>query len=142
MFYIRWDATMEFLIIHRFKTMFSNCKTILSISMHRKKKNIAITEMNFNNWLQLILEKRILCQDSNSITVLTRIHWLDRRIVRKQLDIMPTYYYVQNQGKLMIMQVEKMAKNLNLGNFWRHFREYLQIKNFFQKSGSVTFLPL
>ena len=28
-----------------------------------------------------------------------------------------------------------MAKNLNLGNF----REYLQIKSFFQKSGSVTF---
>ena len=50
----------------------------------------------------------------------TRIHWLDRRIVRKELDIMPIYHYVQNQGKLI----------------------YLQIKNFFQKSGSVTFLPL
>ena len=39
-FYIRWDATMLFLIIHRIKTTFSNCKTILSISMHRNKKNI------------------------------------------------------------------------------------------------------
>ena len=28
------------------------------------------------------------------------------------------------------------------GLIWRPFREYLQIKNFFQKSGSVTFLPL
>ena len=40
---------------------------------------------------------------------ITRIHWLDRQIVRKQLDIMPTLHYVQN---------------------------------IFQKSGSVTFLPL
>ena len=48
-FYIRWDATMEFLTIHRFKTTFSNCKTIFSILMHRKKKDIVINEMNFNN---------------------------------------------------------------------------------------------
>ena len=27
--------------------MFSTCKTILSISMHRKKKSIYITEKNF-----------------------------------------------------------------------------------------------
>ena len=109
---------------------------------------------------------------------------------------MPTYHYVQNQGKLM-MQSRENGQNLNLGNFfddfqvkylqvanfsekqasfklkvifstnfrpktekivravfeknikasdfgriWRCFREYLQIKNFFQKSGSVTFLPL
>ena len=47
------------------------------------------------------------------LSFLTRIHWLDRRIVRKQLDIMPNYHYVKNQGKL----VEKMAKNLNLSNF-------------------------
>ena len=30
----------------------------------------------------------------------------------------------------------------DFGLIWRHFREYLQIKIFFQKSGSVTFLPL
>ena len=36
-------------------------------------------------------------------------------------------------------------KNIKVSDFrliWRPFREYLQIKNFFQKSGSVTFLPL
>ena len=36
-------------------------------------------------------------------------------------------------------------KNINVSDFgliWRPFREYLQINNFFQKSGSVTFLPL
>ena len=36
-------------------------------------------------------------------------------------------------------------KNINVSDFgliWRPSREYLQIKIFFQKSGSVTFLPL
>ena len=56
----------------RFKTTFSICKAILSIiSMHRNKENI--TEMNYNkNCLQFVLEKRILCQHSNSITVLIK----------------------------------------------------------------------
>ena len=129
--------------------------------------------------------------------LLTRINWLDQRIVRKQLDIMPTYNYVQNQGKLRMQSREngqkpqfgqfflmisrsnisklqiflknrfhsnwrsylvltsgrkpkkslepflrKISKVSDLGLIWRPFREYLQIKNFFQKSGSVTFLPL
>ena len=30
----------------------------------------------------------------------------------------------------------------DFGLLWRRFREYLKIKIFFQKSGSVTFLPL
>ena len=120
--------------------------------------------------------------------LLTRINWLDQRIVRKQLDIMPTYNYVQNQGKLMMQCREnrqkpqfgrffddfevnisklqiflknrfhsnwrsylvltsgrkpkkslepflrKISKVSDLGLIWRPFREYLQIKNFFQKS--------
>ena len=37
---------------------------------------------------------------------------------------------------------EKNIKVSDFGLIWRPFREYLQIKNFFQKSGSVTFLPL
>ena len=109
---------------------------------------------------------------------------------------MPTYHYVQNQGKLMMQSREScqkpqfgqffddfeakyleiaifsekkvslklkvifstnfrpkikkivtvvFEKNIKVSDFgliWRPFREYLQIKNFFQKSGSVTFLPL
>ena len=47
---------------------------------------------------------------------LSFLHILDQWIVKKQLDIMLIYHYVQNQGKLM-MQPQKMAKNLNLGNF-------------------------
>ena len=30
----------------------------------------------------------------------------------------------------------------DFGLIWRPFEEYLQIKNFSQKSGPVTFLPL
>ena len=30
----------------------------------------------------------------------------------------------------------------DFGLTWRPFSEYLHIKNYFQKSGSVTFLPL
>ena len=121
---------------------------------------------------------------------------MDRRIVRKQLYIMSTYHYVQNQEKLMIQSRENgqkpqfgqlfdnfevkylqianfsekevsfklkvifstnfrpktkkivravFEKNIKVSDFgliWRLFREYLQIKNFFQKFGSVTFLPL
>ena len=109
---------------------------------------------------------------------------------------MPTYHYVQNQGKLVTQNREngqkpkfgqffdvfeakylKIAiffekqvsfklkvifstnfrpktkkivravfeKNIKVSEFgliWRLFRECLQIKNFFQKSGSATFLPL
>ena len=54
---------------------------------------------------------------------------LERRKVRKQLDIMPTYHYVQNQGKLM-MQSQKKAKNLNLANFLTVEVKYIQIVNF------------
>ena len=109
---------------------------------------------------------------------------------------MPTYHYVQNQGKLMMQSRENgqkpqfgqffdnfevkylqianfseqqvsfklkvifsvnfrpktkkvvsavFKKNIKVSDFgliWRPFREYFQIKNFFQKSSSVTFLPL
>ena len=47
-----------------------------------------------------------------------RIHWLDQRIVRKQLDIMPTCHYVQNQGKQMMHSRENGQKpRAILGNF-------------------------
>ena len=107
---------------------------------------------------------------------------------------MPTYHYVQNQGKLIMQSRENgqkpqfgqffddfevkylqianfsekqvsfklkvifstnfrpktkkivravFEKNIEVSDFgliWRLFREYLQIKNFFQKSGYLTFL--
>ena len=44
--------------------------------------------------------------------------------------------------KIVRAVFEKNIKVSDFGLIWRLFREYLQIKNFFQKSGSVTFLPL
>ena len=52
-----------------------------------------------------------------SIGMSTRIHWMDQRIVRKQLDIMPTYHYMQNQGKLM-MQSRKNGQKTQFGQFF------------------------
>ena len=46
----------------------------------------------------------------------TRIQWLDRRIVRKQLDIMPTCRYVENQGRAITQSRENDQKP-PLGNF-------------------------
>ena len=73
--------------------------------------------------------------DSKNAYILnaTRIHWLDWRIVRKQLDIMSTYHYVQNQEKLM-MQSRENGQKPQFGQFLDDFEvKYLQIANFFEK---------
>ena len=45
--------------------------------------------------------------------------------------------------KTMVRAVfEKSNKVSDFGLIWKPFREYLRIQNFFQKTGSVTFLPL
>ena len=49
----------------------------------------------------------------------TRMHWLDRPIVRKQLDIMSTYHYVQNQGKLMMQSRENGQKPFKWSNIFK-----------------------
>ena len=54
-------------------------------------------------------------------------------------------YLVQMSGqkpKTLSAVFEKNIKVPDFGLIWRFFCEYLQIKNFFQKSGSVAFLPL
>ena len=61
------------------------------------------------------------------------MHWLDQRIVRKQLDIMSIYHYVQNQGKLMMQSWENGQKP-QFGQFWDDFKaKYLDIANFSEK---------
>ena len=58
---------------------------------------------------------------------------MDWRIVGKQQDIMPTYHYVQNQGKLM-MQSRKNGQKPQFGQFFDDFEvKYLQIANFSEK---------
>ena len=44
--------------------------------------------------------------------------------------------------KIVWAVFEKNIKVSDFGLNWKRFREYLQIKNFFRKSGSVTFLHL
>ena len=63
----------------------------------------------------------------------SEIHRLDQQIVKKQLDIMPTYHYVQNQGKLMT-QRQKNSQKPQFGQFFDIFKvKYLQIANFSEK---------
>ena len=47
-----------------------------------------------------------------------------------------------NAKKFVRAVFEKNIKVSDFGLIWRSFHKYLQITNFFQKSGSVTFLPL
>ena len=57
---------------------------------------------------------------------------MDRRIVRKQLEITPTYY-VQNQGKLVIRSRENGQKP-QFGQFFDNFEaKYFEIANFSEK---------
>ena len=61
---------------------------------------------------------------------------MDQRIVRKQLDIMPTYHFVQNQGKLMMQSRENCQKPQS-GQFFDDFKvKYLEIVSFSEKQVS------
>ena len=63
---------------------------------------------------------------------------MDQRIVRKKLDIMPTYHYVQNQGKLM-MQSWGNGPKAQFGQFFDNFEvKCVQIVNF---SATCNFRP-
>ena len=70
---------------------------------------------------------------SNETDKKTRIHWLDQQIVSKQLGIMPTYHYVQNQGKLMMQSRENWQKSQFRQLFDGFEVTYLQIANFSEK---------
>ena len=51
----------------------------------------------------------------------------------KQLDIMPNYHYVQNQGRLM-MQSRENGQKPQFGQIFDDFGvKYLQIANFSEK---------
>ena len=71
---------------------------ICKIKLTKQKKNFPSRKL-YNNITSIVLCLLRFCRK-------TRIHLLDRRIVRKQLDIMPTYHYVKNQGKLIMQYLE------------------------------------
>ena len=65
--------------------------------------------------------------------ILRRIDWLDQQIVRKQQDIMLTYHYVQNKGKLM-MESRENSQISQFGQFFNDFEViYLEIAHFSEK---------
>ena len=66
--------------------------------------------------------------DKENFSNKARIYWLGRRIVRKQLGIMPTYHYMQNQEKLM-MQRREIDQNPQFEQFFDDFEvKYFQKK--------------
>ena len=66
--------------------------------------------------------------DKENFSNKARIYWLGRRVVRKQLGIMPTYHYMQNQEKLM-MQRREIDQNPQFEQFFDDFEvKYFQKK--------------
>ena len=60
-------------------------------------------------------------------------------------DFEAKYLEIANFSEKQVSFKLKVIFSTKVSDFeliWRLFREYLQIKIFFQKSGSVTFIPL
>ena len=66
----------------------------------------------------------------------------EKQVSFKLKLIFSTNFRPKAKKKIVRAVFEKNIKISDFGLIWRPSREYLQIKNFFQKSGSVTFLPL
>ena len=72
--------------------------------------------------------KKIAWQNKNTLTGPVKC--------QTSLDIMPTYHYVENQGKL-IMQSQENGEKPQFGQFFDDFDvKYLQIANFSEKQVS------
>ena len=59
-----------------------------------------------------------------------------------KLQVICSTNFKPKTKKIVKAVFEKNIKASDFELIWRPFCEYLQIKNFFQKFGSVTFLPL
>ena len=68
-------------------------------------------------------------------------HFSEKQVSFKLKVIFSTNFRPKTK-KIIRAVFEKNIKVSDFGLIWRPFREYLQIKVFFQKSGSLTFLPL
>ena len=58
-----------------------------------------------------------LIENVEQIKLKNQQEYFDLQLVRKQLGIMPTYHYVQNQGKLM-MQSRENGQKPQFGQFF------------------------
>ena len=83
--------------------------------------------------LVIILSRRRYTFFKSEKQIRTGIQWLDCRIVRKQLDIMPNNHYVQNQGKLMMQSRENGQKP----RFGRYFDDFEVKFKLFWKIGFI-----
>ena len=66
--------------------------------------------------------------------------FLKKKVTFKLKVIFSTNFRPKTK-KVVRAVFEKNIKVSDFGLIWRPFCEYLQIKNFFQKSGSANFLP-
>ena len=71
---------------------------------------------------------------------LTRMRRLDRWIERKQLDIMSTYHYVQNQRKL-VMQSQDNGQKSQYRQFFDDFEVNISKLHIFLKNSSSNVRP-
>ena len=114
-----------------------NCSTIANAKLILQKDPIYVSSTKVNlqyNFLLLIFLRllgSITLFDCLFLLLFLLLHSNFSRISRNseqnkntltgpvncQLDIMPKYHYAQNHRKIIWCKVEKIAKNLNLGNF-------------------------
>ena len=71
-----------------------------------------------------------------------QITFFSEKQVSFKLKVIFSTNFRPKTKKIVRAAFQKNIKVSDFGLSWRPFREYLQIKNFFKKSGSVTFVPL
>ena len=73
---------------------------------------------------------------------ISKITNFSEKQVSFKLKVIFSTNFRRKTKKIVRAVFEKYIKVSDFGLIWRLFREYLQIKDFFQKSGSVSFPPL
>ena len=69
---------------------------------------------------------------------ISKLHFFSEKQVSFKLKVIFSPNFRPKTKKIVRTVFEKNIKVPGFGIIWRPFREYFQIKNFFQKSGSVT----
>ena len=77
--------------------------------------------------------------DNFKVKYLEIANFSEKQVLFKLKVIFSNNFRPKNK-KIVRAVFEKNIKVSDFGLIWRLFHKYLQIKNFFQKSGSVTFL--
>ena len=72
---------------------------------------------------------------------ISKIENFSGKQVSFKLKVIVSTNFRPKTKKIVGAVFEKNIEVSDFGLIWRLFREYLHIKNLFQKSGSVTFLP-